>query len=275
MFFLRIIYRKKKRTVTVIALMAVMLFTSLCCGQVLGRYLLNKMAGAENKNSAGIVVNGRQTAARKVLRLEQFYYYTIKAGCEDYEKSLELGNALAREGIPAVVAGKPPWCVMVGFLNNEENLALLQGRIRALGCEASVIRVGVNEVFFKFDAGDKKAAEEIAPFLAKLSVSLHKGLLLYNGISVKEEGLADFKPKFAVLAQELGTMVAKGRAIGSGLASEDLRRETINRLAEYCEEWAQSLQELNNGWSDGSLLLSQQRALALAEEYERFLSDTN
>ncbi len=275
MFFLRIIYQRKKRTVTVIALIAVMLFVSLCCGQVLGRYLLNKMVGAGNKNPAETEVTGRQTAGRKVLRLEQFCYYTVKVGCEDYEKSLELGNALAREGIPAVVAGKPPWCVMVGFLNNEENLALLAGKIRALGCEASVIRVGVNDVFFKFDASDKKAAEEIAPFLAKLSVSLHKGLLLYNGTSVKEEGLADFKPKFAVLAQELSAMTAKGRAIGSGLASGDMRREAINRLAGYCEEWAQSLQELNNGWSDGSLLLSQQRALALAEEYKRFLSDTN
>jgi hypothetical protein len=275
--------------------LALVMATTILIGQVLGRFYLANILKAPSADvaqrplaSRGSIASdnpqreqilSRQTAAArlgqsqkmKVLRLTKEQYYTIVlAESAEREEALQLGQRLGEQGLPVIVTAQAPYRVLLGYVNNEAKLATLAERIKIDEKAGRVSGETLNRVAFKFPADDTFAAETLAPYLGRISVCLAKGLMLYKNITVADEEMIALRPKYAVLAGELQKLAAEGEKIA--VASQN---ESIKRLAGLCGKWGQVLGELGQEWGDDRLLKSQQQALALLEEYHRFLSASN
>jgi hypothetical protein len=64
-----------------------------------------------------------------------------------------------------------------------------------------------------------------------------------------------------------GTVAEKGKTTDF--------HEGLLILIERCRAWAESINSLENNWQQLPLLISQQQALALLEDYHRFMATTN
>ncbi len=265
--------RSRRRIPNRIFSIALVFFTvllvSVCFGQVLGNFYLANIG----KDAPLSAVESVQK--KKALRLTKFDYYCVLAGTyTEQEQALAVGTSLAEKGLPAVISGVSPYTVLVGFANDEENLSPLAASIQVDGKKAVIQKGEVNAVSYKFDAADSFAGEEVAPFLGSISLYLNKGLLLYTGYSAKDETMQQFKPKFAVLATQLQDLAKKGTNLAAQKQAAPCA-EALSILALRCSRWAESLQQLENQWQDLNILISQQQALALLEDYSRFLANTN
>ncbi|MDX9872222.1 MAG: SPOR domain-containing protein [Clostridia bacterium] len=250
---------------------------ALFFGQVLGGYYLGYLEkGAEGlpgtapqqtKVSAGVIT--------KVLRLTPATYYTVLAGSfPEREAALQLGYALADQGVPAVITEETNYLVLIGFLNNKEKLTPFADSLHIEGQKAQVIERQMNAVSFKFRADDAYAAEVVAPFLGDLNVSLQKGLLLYSALDAAEGLPEPAAAKFTVLAAELEELAQSGQAVAEREESV-LYKQDLSALAKRCGSWATAIR----GWSGDprrvAMLISQQQALALLEDYHRLMAKTN
>jgi hypothetical protein len=269
---------KRRRGRPVVLIILLVIAASLFFGQVLGSFYLGNISrGSAGENGLeGITPSWREgTKKKKVLRLNQFDYYSVQAGAfSSRETALLLGNSLARKGLPAVIAGQSPCRVLVGFLNNREKLLGLAESITVDGSKAAVVQGQVNSVSFKFTAGDKEAEEDIAPFLGRLSTCLHKGLLLYSNVDIEGENMKEHRPRFGLLARELEELGRKGRSI-AGENKQSAYSAGVLILAGRCENWAASLLKLEETWQGTQMLISQQQALALLEDYHSFMAESN
>lgn len=258
-----------KRLSAALALLLV-LTASVCFGQVMGKFYIANMTGSSLPMSPPD--GGGKT---KVLRLNKFDYYSIQAASYPrQEQALLLGEGLAGKSLPAVVSGNSPYLVLVGFTNNREKLAPLAAGITVDGVQAVVVKGEVNAVSFRFEAKDTVAADVIAPFLGDLSIALNKGVMLYSGVSTADEAIKSVRPKFTELAREVEGLTGRGREIGAREEGAPYAQDVL-KLARRCSDWAVSLADLEKDFQDVRLLVSQQMALALLEDYHRFLTDRN
>lgn len=251
---------------TFILVLLFILVISLSFGQVLGNYYYEQIASTKQ---ASYEV---RSAAKKVLRLNKATYYSILvAEFTKRETAVQLGNTLAEKGLPAIITGGSPYRVLLGFFNNRESLTSLAGSLKIDGQTPAVITGEINSVSFKFLKEDQLAEKEVAPFLGQLSTCLHKGLLLYSSIDM--ENLKEKKPKFLLLAAELEKIAECGRLLAQ--KEKSVYTEGLNTLAERCVKWSESLRNLEKSWAVLPLLVSQQHALALLENFHRFMENTN
>lgn len=271
--------RQYRKPLSLVLGLLLVLTASIWFGQVLGKYYIGNMARDEVGKTTSfpyLPVSSREGAGKKkVLRLNKFDYYTIRAGTfSGQEQAVLLGKNLAEKGLPSLVTGSPPYQVLIGFTSNGEKLAPLAASILVDGEEAVVVKGEVNAVSFKFEETDTVAANTVAPYLGEISISLNKGLLLYKGISASDEVLTALRPKFTELARELEGLAGRGRQIAAREKDSPYSRDMLN-LAGRCADWARSLTELEAGFQDNRLLASQQKGLALLEDYHRFLGENN
>ena len=265
---------KLKRLFSTFAVVAAVIAASIVLGQVIGGFYLVNLS----KDKTATVLetkNSEQDSKKKILRLKKFPFYTVQvAAFNRKEEAVSLGRKLAEKGLPALITGESPHKVWLGFVNNQEKLLDLADSILVNNQKSIVVKGEVNSVAFKFAAGDTFAEKEIAPFLGRISSCLEKGLLLYCSPSIKDYSESDYKEKFFLLAGELKEISAMGLNIArqeraSGAA------DGILVLTERCRDWAKSLEELNGQWQEQRLILSQQQALALMEDFHRFLGNSN
>ena len=261
--------RIQKRVFSITLIFLIILTVSVCFGQVLGNFYLT------NINKETLPSSVESNIKIKALRLNKFDYYCVLAGTYTIqEQALSVGNSLAQKGLPAVISGGSPYTVLLGFVNNPESLLPLADSIQVDGQKAIVQKGEVNTVSFKFEAKDSFAGGQVAPFLGSISVCLNKGLLLYTGVSAHEDTIQQFRPKFSVLALELQDLAKKGTNLAASEQAATFA-EALSILALRCRKWAESLQQLEKQWQDINILVSQQQALALLEDYGCFLADTN
>lgn len=253
------------RAITVIFIICIVLAVSLLFGQVLGGFYLGNI-GKTVPDEVGDIPK------RMVLRLTKTPYYSIQAGVfSERKKALLLGEVLAEKGLPAVITRD--FRVLIGFLNNQGKMQSLAKSITIDGQNPVIVRGEINAVSFKFPAGDNHAAEEIAPFLGRLSLCLQKGLMLYSSTAIEDKSFQGLKPKFLQLAGELEGVAETGRFLAEkGDASY---APGLLVLSQFCKNWAQSIRELEEKWQDSALMISQQQGLALLHEYHHFMEATN
>lgn len=240
-------------------------------GQVMGGFYLGNLAKSDNRvdSIAGI------GNTKKILRLKNIDYYTIQAAAfSDQISAVKVGEILAEKGFPVVVTGAAPYRVLLGFVNDGSKLTKLAGSILVEGQKAQVIKGQVNSASFKFDSKDSFAKEQAAPFLGELSSSLEKALLLYSGITTTDQDISRYKSKFTVLAKELDELAEKGENITTDNKKSELY-QGIKELSRLCINWSRGLLLLEGYWNDEQLILTQQQALVLLEEYHRFINATN
>jgi len=271
--------RQHRKPLSPVLALLLVLVVSVCFGQVLGKFYIGNISGDEDgkvdQGSYLPLLFEEGTGKKKVLRLKKLDYYSIRAGVfNEQEPAVLLGKTLAEKGLPAIVTGSSPHLVLVAFVNNNEVLLPLADSIRVDGEKAVVVKGVVNAVSFKFDANDAAAADIVAPFLGELSVSLNKGLLLYNSVSTRDEVMKNVKPKFAVLAREVEGLAGRGFEIAK-TQKDSPYREAVYNIAQRCSDWAASLSNLDANFQDAQLLISQQMALALLEDYHGFIAGTN
>lgn len=268
MLILKSCRNRPAKFMTIILVLLFILVVSLSFGQVLGNYYYEQIASTKQ------VSYDVQNAAKKVLRLNKATYYSLLAAeFTKREAAVQLGNTLAEKGLPAIVTGGSPYRVLLGFFNNRESLISLTGSLKIDGQTPTIIAGEINSVSFKFLKEDQLAEKEVAPFLGQLSTCLHKGLLLYSSIDIEDQKLKEMKPKFLVLAGELEETADRGRLIAQ--KEESAYTQGLTTLAERCAKWAESLRNLEKNWAVLPLLVSQQHALALLEDFHRFMENTN
>jgi hypothetical protein len=250
----------------------IILAASAFFGQVMGRFYLGNLVRFDYP----VVIHKTYNSPKKVLRLKAFAYNTVEAAVfSDEEKSRQVGQILAENGLPAAVTGKGPFRVNVGFVNDGSKLEALASSIQVDGQKARVLKGEVNSAsFFKFRPEDSFARDQVAPFLGSISTSLEKGLLLYAGISVQDEDLSCYRGKFGILAGELESLARAGDEL-AGLKEGSGINQSIAALSRCCRTWSEGLHKLEETWNDGQLILTQQQALVLLEEYHRLLDSTN
>lgn len=242
-------------------------------GQVLGTYYIDNINKEETPRQGKLPAQER--ISKKILRLNKFDYYCLQlAVCDEYDAAMQLGKIMAAKELPVVVSGHPPYRVLLGFVSKGESLRGLGESISIDGVKGEIIKGQVNSSVFKFQVNDNYAAEEIAPFLGRISLSMEKGLLLFTSIVTRDDRLAQLKPKFTMLAQELEELALDGSRISQG-TDRPSYRSAMDSLSIRCREWARSLRQLDANWQDRQLLISQQQGLALLEEYHRFMDGTN
>ena len=271
-------YRYGKPLSAALALLLV-LTTAVCFGQVLGKFYISNISRdgeSERDTVSYLPISSRDGAGKiKVLRLNRFEYYSIQAGAfTEQRQAVLLGKSLGEKGLPAVVGGVSPHVVLVGFTNNQEKLLPLAERITVNNAGAVVVKGEVNAVSFKFEEKDTVASSVIAPFLGDVSIALNKGLLLYSGVTTADEVIKGVRPKFAELAREVAELAGRGRDIAAQGKDSPYAQDVL-KLAQRCSDWAASISELDKDFQDIRLLVSQQMALALVEDYHRFLAGTN
>lgn len=267
------------KILTFIIMLSFILLLSLLFGHVLGSFYLENITNEDyelteskiNKPDHKTGVN----AKTKVLRLNKIPYYTIQAGVfTKKESALSLGNILAEKGLPAIIMEDDSYYVMVGFLNNWDKLSVLADSITIDGQKPIVLKKEINKISFKFITGDTFAETDIAPFLGDISTSLHKGLLLYTDINFEEKTFSEVVSKFVILADELGSLALTGNELAD--KSKELGySEGLMILAKRCGNWAESLKKIKSSDQGLQVLISQQQALALLEDYHRFIAITN
>lgn len=262
-----------------ILVLSFVLLVSLSFGHVLGSFYVGNIANDKYEQTETdfnkLFPADTVVTKTKVLRLNKIPFYTIQAGAlPNKESALSLGYILAEKGLPAVVTENESYCVMIGFLNNAEKLSILADSISIDGQKPVVQKKDINSISFKFIKGDTYAETGVAPYLGDISTALHKGILLYSDIKIDENSLSELKPKFVLLAEELRGLDTAGKTIAEkGLGSDF--KEGLLILAKRCGSWAESLSKLNENCTDLALLISQQQALALLEDYHRFMTATN
>lgn len=270
---------RTRQIFTFILVLSFVLLVSLSFGHVLGNFYVGNIANEKyeqtNTDLNKLFPTSAGGTTTKVLRLNKIPYYTIQAGAfPTKESALSLGYVLAEKGLPAVVMEKESYFVMIGYLNNADKLSVLADSISIDGQKPVVQEKEINAISFKFMKGDTYAETGVAPYLGDISTALHKGLLLYSDIKPDENSLLELKQKFVLLAEELRRLDLAGKALadkgqGSGFG------EGLLILAKRCGSWADSLSKLNENCTDLALLISQQQALALLEDYHRFMTATN
>lgn len=255
-----------KRRLFIVITFLILILATFLVGQVLGSYYLANIKG----NSVMEIVYNK----KKVLKLKQIDYYTILlASYDDQKKAISLEKAFSEKNIPVVITDNSPYCILLGFVNNSESLQVLAEKILVDNKKAVVVNRQINEVCFKFDASDTYAEKELAPFLGKVSMCLEKGVIINSGISIQMDSVKRYQKKFPQLAKELEEIALEGISI-----SQDTHNVTYNEeikgIASSCQEWANSLRQLEENWSDENLLISQQKALALLSDYHHYLSNS-
>lgn len=244
---------------------------SIYFGQVMGGFYLGNMAKSDSR--ADVKVGSINTI--KILRLKTIDYYTIMAAiCNDQISAAKVGKILAEKGYPAVVTGKAPFKVLIGFVNDGSKLAVLADSIKVEGQKAQVFKGEINDISFKFDSRDSFAKDKAAPFLGELSCALEKGLLLYSGITISDQDINRYKSKFLVLAKELDELAVTGENITVNNKASELC-QGIEKLSKLCRDWSEGLVRLEETWNNEQLIFTQQQALVLLEEYHRFIDTTN
>jgi hypothetical protein len=270
---------KPQSILSFIFILCLVLAVSLVFGHVLGSYYLENIIKNDNQQKQNIEYQpstaSGENVKKKVLRLKKTSYSTIQAGVfSDWAVAIELGNALAQKGFPAVITEEKSYLVMIGFLNNNDNLAILANSITIDGQKPKVIQREINSISFKFDVGDDYAEKYVAPFLGNLSNSLQKGIMLYSDINIEDRNLTELRAGFKLLANEVAQIASAGEAIADkGKATT--YHEGLLILVKRCSSWAESLNKLENDCQQLTILLSQQQALALLEDYHRFMAITN
>lgn len=255
----------------VLTAVVVILVVSAFFGQVMGRLYLGNLARFDYP----VVIHKKYNYLKKVLRLKVFAYNTVEVAVfSDEARSRQVAGILAENGLPAAVTGNGPFTVNVGFVNDGSKLETLASSIQVDGQKARVVKGEVNTASFKFSPEDSFARDQVAPFLGRISTSLEKGLLLYSGVSVQDEDLSCYRGKFGILAGELEGLARGGDELavlneGSGIS------QSIAALSRCCRTWSEGLHKLEETWNDGQLLLTQQQALVLLEEYHSLLESTN
>lgn len=263
--------RNPLNTLKVLVLIVLILGISVYFGQVMGGFYLGNLARSDNRVDA----KPGAAATKKILRLKNIEYYTIQAAAfNDQDSSAKVGKVLAEKGFPVVVTGEAPHQVLLGFVNDGSKLAALAESIQVNGQKAKVIKGQVNCVSFKFDSRDSFAQNMAAPFMGELSNSLEKGLLLYSGITTSDQDIGRYRNKFTVLARELDELAKKGENITADNNESGLCQGIIE-LSGLCKSWSEGLLKLESSWNDAQLVLTQQQALVLLEEYHRFINTTN
>lgn len=266
---------KPKKIISILISLVLVLILAVSFGQVMGSYYLENISKDPGELGPRPPVSRENTGRTRVLRLNKYTYYTILLSEQnDRDAVLNLGQSLAQKGLPVIITGNPPYRVLLGFINNGEKLSSLAESIRIDEKKGTVIRSEINSISYKFSSHDTFAEKNIAPYIGRLSTALEKSLALYSGIRTEEENIKNNKARFAALAGELEKLAAEGEQLSkeikdSGLASR------ISSLSASLRKWAQSLRHLESGWSDTSLLISQQQALVFLQEYEEFLKETN
>lgn len=255
----------------VLVLIFLILGVSIFFGQVMGGFYLGSLTRSDHLGDN--IIGG--STGKKVLRLKIIDYYTVQAASfKEKDSAVKVGNALAEKGLPVVVTGKAPYRVLFGFVNDQSKLAVLAGSIRVEGQKVQVIKGQINSTSFKFDPQDSFARDQAAPFLGGISTSLEKALLLYNGITVLDEDISRYKGKFSILARELDDLAGTGKNIAAD-NKDSVLYIGIAELSRICGNWAQGLHKLEGSWNDAQLILTQQQALVLLEEYHCFIDGTN
>lgn len=257
------------KILTFTIMLSLILLLSLLFGHVLGSFYLENITNDKLNPNAGANVK------TKVLRLNKIPYYTIQAGVfTKKESALSLGNTLAEKGLPAVIMEDDSYYVMVGFLNNWDKLSVLADSITIDGQKPIVLKKEINTISFKFTTGDTLAENDIAPFLGDISTSLHKGLILYTDINYEEKTLLEVESKFVLLADELGRLALVGNELADK-SKDSGYSEGLVILAKRCGNWAECLKKIKGSDQGLQVLISQQQALALLEDYHRFMAITN
>lgn len=264
-----------KKSLSLLISLVLVLVASLLFGQVMGNLYLDNIATANHDSPSSPDQVGDSGGRTKVLRLKTIPYYTIEVvGYEERETAIRLGNTLAEKGLPVVITGTAPFRVRLAFLSNEEKLLPLAQTILVDGNRAKVIKGELNVIPFKFASNDAYSTEKIAPFLGDLSLCLEKALLLNSDLDTNAANVSRLKPKFAELAGDVEILAQKSLEIAS--QGKDSKHVTyLADLAMLLHNWGQSLVLLGTDWSNAQLLNSQQQALVVVEEYQRFLNSTN
>jgi hypothetical protein len=268
---------RSRRLVSVFPILVLVVLVTLGMGQVLGNYYLKnitrdgKLDFSSGPQESLPPANGK----RKVLRLEKLDYYTLQLAVYDSrEEAFSLGYELAKKGLPVVITAGSPSKIVMGFVNKKEGLDGLSSTLVAKGFDPVLVKGQVNSVAFKFEADDSFASERIAPFLGDITFCLEKALLLYESTDSREERTFAFRDRYSLLAEELEEAGKRGLVIGKEVSRKDYSLG-IQRVAERCLLWAESLRQAEESWGDLPLLISQQQAQALVDEYHLFIALSN
>lgn len=262
-----------RRMFSLIVSLALVLAVSLLFGQVLGNLYLGNIAANDSKIKTDLI--GETSGKIKVLRLKTIPYYTILvATYEERESALRLGKSLAEKGLPVIITGTSPNHIKLGLLNNEERLIPLAQSISVDGKRAGVQKGEINSISFKFANNDTYSAEKIAPFLGELSLCLEKAMLLNSDLDTNNANVSKLKPKFIELAEDVEGLGK--RSLELAKEGQDSKHVTyLADLSVVLYNWGQSLAQLGTNWGNAQLLISQQQALVVIDEYQRFLNSTN
>jgi len=265
--------RASKRIISLVFSLVLILAASLLFGQVMGNLYLENIAAQGDGPSS--IPDSPKTEKTKVLRLKELTYYTVEAAVyPEREAALSLGSILAAKGLPVVIGGSNPSRVRLGFINNEGKLVPLAQTIGVDGKKGKVSRGQIISVSFKFAGSDSYSSQKVAPFLGELSICLEKALLVNSDIDCAAEQLKILKPKFAELAGDVESLSAKCLEIANQ-NKESPHAPYLANLAAVLYNWGQSLNKLTANWDSANLLVSQQQALVVVEEYQSFLNSTN
>lgn len=266
--------RLHRRKFSIILAVLLIILLAVCFGQVVGKYYLKSITLQSESNREQTL---RETAGKKkVLRLKQLDYYSIEAGsCQERERALLLGNSLGQKGLPVVITGQSPYRVVLGFAGKAANLELLAVGIQVEGQKAQVVKGQLNEFSYKFDAGDNYAAQVIAPFIGQISSCLENAIPLYTETNVEYmRGNTELAGKYKVLTEKITQTASQGLSIAQDERTRQIA-ENITALSQRLSDWSQSQQSLEQDLNERQFLVCQQRALALLEDYHRFLAGTN
>lgn len=239
--------------------------------QSVGGYLIGQLSSFQDTGQVLEPEVEEQVVRQMVLQLEPVEYYTFQVGAyQDAAEGQAKINELAQMGYRVCVSDGPPFRLWLGCLGKEPQVAELPETIRDSSRDVFVQKLVLNETALRFSAEDRQVMEQVAALLSSYDVVLKHSMKMfqdYRYAACSDENWAEMLQQ---VEEELAVIQETGGALLTDEASEAMASGILDLLS-LSNEYAESLQLIEEKKTDQVVLLAQSCLLELIEQYHHFM----
>lgn len=256
------------RKMIAVLLSIVIIFAAI---QGVGGYLVEQLSSFQDTGQVLEQQTREKVVRQMVLQLEPMEYYTFQIGAyEDTAAGQAKINELAQLGYRVCVSQGPPYCLWLGCLGVEPQVADLPEAVRTISSDVFVQKLVLNETALRFSAEEEQLMEQVSALLSSYDVVLKHSLQMFQDYRYTACDAEIWAEMTAQLVTELELLQETGTAFLSQAESEPIASNLLDLLT-ITREYRESLQLIPEKKTDKVVLLAQSCLLELIEQYHYFM----
>ena len=237
----------------------------------IGEYFVAQIQNFQENGQAAEPQAEEKVIHEMVLQLEPIEYYTFQLGSYSNVKDGQAKiDAMAQLGYRLFASDGPPYQLCLGCFGTALNIEVLPEVIRNENPDLFVQKKLLNETTLRFPSEDRQKMEPLASLLSSYDIVLKHSLKMFQDIRYEACDTTIWEEMIAQITEELSVIQQHKTTLLEEPLDEPLISACLN-LFDVTEEYAESLQRIQEQKKDQAVLLAQSCLLEVIQQYHALM----